>query len=122
MAPNRAIRETYTYRRTAGAQETALTRFYGLPKAHKKGAPRRSIVSLEGTPTYELYKWLFWRLKFLSTDLETMGTSSILTGGLAVKALVPLLRSKYDEMKNLLDHAQILQVLSIGLRTYLTFD
>nr|VZI15308.1 unnamed protein product [Spirometra erinaceieuropaei] len=45
-------------------QETALAQFYGLPKVHKEGAPLRPIVSLKGTPTYGLAKWLFQRLNF----------------------------------------------------------
>nr|VZI19594.1 unnamed protein product [Spirometra erinaceieuropaei] len=32
----------------------ALARFYDLPKVHKVGAPFRPIVSLKGTPTYEV--------------------------------------------------------------------
>nr|VZI39450.1 unnamed protein product [Spirometra erinaceieuropaei] len=58
-------------RRMARAQETALARFYGLPKAQKEGAPLRPIVSLKGTPTYGLAKWLFQRLKFLTSDSNT---------------------------------------------------
>nr|VZI14320.1 unnamed protein product [Spirometra erinaceieuropaei] len=44
--------------RTARPQDTALARFYGLPKVHKDGAPLRPIVSLKGTPTYGLAKFL----------------------------------------------------------------
>ncbi|BHF68726.1 hypothetical protein SprV_0301176500 [Sparganum proliferum] len=33
-------------RRMVGPQDTALARFYGLPKVHKDGAPLRPIVSL----------------------------------------------------------------------------
>nr|VZI33980.1 unnamed protein product [Spirometra erinaceieuropaei] len=43
-------------RRKARAQETALARFYGLPKVHKEGASLRPIVTLKGTPTYGLAK------------------------------------------------------------------
>nr|VZI27385.1 unnamed protein product [Spirometra erinaceieuropaei] len=50
---------TLTDRSLARAQETALARFYGLPKVHKEGAPLPPIVSLKGTPTYGLAKWLF---------------------------------------------------------------
>ncbi|BHF78129.1 hypothetical protein SprV_0602124000 [Sparganum proliferum] len=63
-------------RRMARAQGTALARFYGLPKVHKEGAPLRPIVSLQGTPTYGLAKWLFRRLKFLTSDLNTTVSSS----------------------------------------------
>ncbi|BHF77092.1 hypothetical protein SprV_0502019400 [Sparganum proliferum] len=65
-----------TDRRLASAQETALVRFYGLPKVRKKGAPLRPIVSLKGTPTYGLAKWLFRRLKFLTADSDTTVCSS----------------------------------------------
>ncbi|BHF78746.1 hypothetical protein SprV_0602186100 [Sparganum proliferum] len=42
---------TPTDRRMARPQDTALARFYGLPKVHKDGAPLRPIVSLKETPT-----------------------------------------------------------------------
>nr|VZI12392.1 unnamed protein product [Spirometra erinaceieuropaei] len=45
-------------RRMARVLETALARFYGLPKVHKEGAPLQPIVSLKGTPTYGLAKCL----------------------------------------------------------------
>nr|VZI41635.1 unnamed protein product [Spirometra erinaceieuropaei] len=67
---------TATDRRMARAQETALARFYGLPKVHKEGAPLRLIVSLKGTPTYGLARWLFRRLKFLTADSDTTVCSS----------------------------------------------
>nr|VZI26222.1 unnamed protein product [Spirometra erinaceieuropaei] len=38
---------TPTDRRMARPQDTALVRFYGLPKVHKDGAPLRPIVSLK---------------------------------------------------------------------------
>nr|VZI45881.1 unnamed protein product [Spirometra erinaceieuropaei] len=56
--------------------EKALARFYGLPKVHKDGAPLRSIVSLKGTPTCGLAKWLFRRLKFLTAESDTTVSSS----------------------------------------------
>ncbi|BHF83043.1 hypothetical protein SprV_0802618400 [Sparganum proliferum] len=42
---------TPTDRRMARAHETALARFYGLPKVHKESAPLRPIVLLKGIPT-----------------------------------------------------------------------
>ncbi|BHF74583.1 hypothetical protein SprV_0501766900 [Sparganum proliferum] len=130
-------------RRMARAQETALARFYGLPKVHKEGAPLRPIASLKGTPTYGLAKWLFRRLKFLTSDSSTIVSSStqfleklkgvsllpsdvmvsfnvtsIFTSilqDLAVETIELLLREKYDETENRLGHAQIIQ-------TYITFD
>ncbi|BHF79602.1 hypothetical protein SprV_0702272300 [Sparganum proliferum] len=98
-------------RRMARAQETALARFYGLPKVHKEGAPLRPIVSLKGTPTYGLAKWLFQRLKFLTSDSNTTVSSSTqflekLKGDLAVETIELLLREKYDETENRLGHAR----------------
>ncbi|BHF70558.1 hypothetical protein SprV_0301361000 [Sparganum proliferum] len=57
-------------RRMTRAQVMALARFYGFPKVHKEGDPLRPIVLLKGTPTYGLTKWLFRRLKFL-TSIQT---------------------------------------------------
>ncbi|BHF58749.1 hypothetical protein SprV_0100170400 [Sparganum proliferum] len=111
-------------RRMARAQETALARLYCLPK---------------GAPTYILAKWLFRRLKFLTSDsnttvnsstqlLEKLKAVSLLPSGvmvsfdvtslstsipqdLAVETIEPLLREKYDETENYLGHAQINQLL-----------
>nr|VZI29939.1 unnamed protein product [Spirometra erinaceieuropaei] len=118
---------TPTDRRTARPQDTALARFYGLPKVHKDGAPLRPIVSLKGTPTYGLAKWLFRRLKFLTAETDTTISSSArflekLKGDLAIETIELLLQSKYDETENRLGHAQILQLLKLCLRTYFTFD
>ncbi|BHF72400.1 hypothetical protein SprV_0401546500 [Sparganum proliferum] len=67
---------TPTDRRMVRPQDTALARFYGLPKVHKDGAPIRTIVSLKGTPTYGLAKWLFRCLKFLTAESDTTVSSS----------------------------------------------
>nr|VZI11412.1 unnamed protein product [Spirometra erinaceieuropaei] len=67
---------TPTDRRMARPQDTALARFYGLPKVHKDGAPLRPIVSLNCTPTYGLAKWLFRRLKLLTAESDTTVSSS----------------------------------------------
>ncbi|VDK84985.1 unnamed protein product [Dibothriocephalus latus] len=58
-------------RRMEKAQETALARFYGLPKVYKEGPPLRPIVSFKRTTNYGLAKWLFRRLKFLTADSDT---------------------------------------------------
>nr|VZI50347.1 unnamed protein product [Spirometra erinaceieuropaei] len=118
---------TQTDRRMARAQETAWARFYGLPKVHKEGAPLWPIVSLKGTPTYGLAKWLFRHLKFLTADSVTIVCSPTqylenLKGDLAIKTVELLLRSKYNEMENRLGHAQVLQLLKFCLRTYIKFD
>nr|VZH99037.1 unnamed protein product [Spirometra erinaceieuropaei] len=137
-------------RRTARPQETTLARFYGLPKVHKEGASLRPIASLNGTPTYELAKWLFQRLQFLTSDSNTRVSSSkqfleklkgvnplpsdfmvsidvtslstSIPHALAVKITELLLREKYDETENRPGHTQIIQLLKLCLRTYFTFD
>nr|VZI51679.1 unnamed protein product [Spirometra erinaceieuropaei] len=111
----------------ARAQETALARFYGLPKVHKEGAPLRPIVSLKGTPTSGLARWLFRRLKFLTADSDTTVCSSMqflekLKGDLAIETVQLLLRNKYDKTENRLAHAQDFELLKFCLRTYFTFD
>nr|VZI42181.1 unnamed protein product [Spirometra erinaceieuropaei] len=131
-------------------QDTALARFYGLPKAHRDGAPLRPIVSLKGTPMYGLAKWLFRRFKFLTAESDTTVSSSAqflekLTGvslhpnevmvsfdvtslftsipqDLAIETIELLLQSKYDETENRLGRAQVLQLLKFCLRTHFTFD
>ncbi|BHF79964.1 hypothetical protein SprV_0702308800 [Sparganum proliferum] len=118
---------TPTDRRMARPQDTALARFYGLPKVHKDGAPLRPIVSLKGTPTYGLAKWLFRRLKFLTAESDTTVSSSAQflekpKGDLAIETIELLLQSKYDETENRLGRAQVLQLLKFCLRTYFTFD
>ncbi|BHF66409.1 hypothetical protein SprV_0200942600 [Sparganum proliferum] len=111
----------------ARPQDTALARFYGLPKAHNDGVPLRPIVSLKGTPKYGLAKWLFRRLKFLTAESDTTVSSSAqflekLKGDLEIKTIELLRQSKYDETENRLGHAQVLQLLKFCLRMYFTFD
>ncbi|BHF75021.1 hypothetical protein SprV_0501811400 [Sparganum proliferum] len=134
----------------ARPQDTALARFYGLPKVHKHSAPLRPIVSLKGTPTYGLAKWLFRRLKFLIAKSGTTVSSSaqfleklkgvslhpnevmvsfdvtslftFIPQDLAIETIELLLQRKYDETENRLGHAQILHLLKLCLRTYFTFD
>ncbi|BHF75593.1 hypothetical protein SprV_0501868900 [Sparganum proliferum] len=118
---------TPTDGRMARPQDTALARFYGLPKVHKDGAPLRPIVRLKGTPKYGLAKWLFRRLKFLTAESDTTVSSSAqflekLKGDLAIETIELLLQSKYDETENRLGRAQVLQLLKFCLRTYFTFD
>nr|VZI31770.1 unnamed protein product [Spirometra erinaceieuropaei] len=118
---------TPTDRRMARPQDTALARFYGIPKVHKDGAPLRPIVSIKGTPTYGLAKWLFRRLKFLAVESDTTVPSSAqflekLKGDLAIEAIELLLRSKYNETENRLEQAQVLHYLKLRLKMYFTFD
>ncbi|BHF70098.1 hypothetical protein SprV_0301314800 [Sparganum proliferum] len=96
-------------------------------RVHKDGAPLRPIVSLKGTPTYGLAKWLFRRLKFLTAESDTTVSSSAqflekLKGDLAIETIELLLQSKYDETENRLGHSQVLQLLKLCLRTYFTID
>ena len=46
-----------TYHKVRPSDATTA-RFYGLPKIHKSNTPLRPIVSLPGSPTYELSKYL----------------------------------------------------------------
>ncbi|BHF61060.1 hypothetical protein SprV_0100403100 [Sparganum proliferum] len=131
------------------SQETALARFYGFQKVHKEGAPLEPIVSLKGTQTHGLAKWLFRRLKFHTTDsnttvssstqfLEKLKGASLLPGDvivsfdvtslftsipqdLVVETIELLLREKYDETENRLGHTQIIQLLKFCVKTYFTF-
>ncbi|BHF63329.1 hypothetical protein SprV_0200632100 [Sparganum proliferum] len=141
---------TPTNRRMARTQETALARFYGLPKVPKDGAPLRPIVSLKGTLTYGLAKWLFRRLKFLTAASDTTvysstqflkklkgvsllpnevmvsfhGTSlfTSISQDLTIETVELLLRNKYYETENRLGHVQVLQLPQFCLKTYFTFD
>nr|VZI51535.1 unnamed protein product [Spirometra erinaceieuropaei] len=127
---------TRTDRRMARPQDTALARFYGLPKVQKDGAPLRPIVSLKGTPTYGLAKRLFRRLNFLTAESDTTVSSSAqflqklkglsihpnevmvsfdvtslftsIPQDLAIETIELLLQSKYDETENRLGHVQVL--------------
>ncbi|BHF74079.1 hypothetical protein SprV_0401716300 [Sparganum proliferum] len=57
--------------------DAAMARFYELPKIHKDGAPLRPIVSLRGTPTFNLAKWMFRRLNCLTSGSDTTVRSSV---------------------------------------------
>ncbi|BHF59105.1 hypothetical protein SprV_0100206000 [Sparganum proliferum] len=126
------------------------TDYLQKPKVHKDGTPLRPIVSLKGTPTYGLAKWLFRRLKFLTAESDTTVSSSAqfleklkglslhpnevmvsfdvtslftsIPQDLAIETIELLLQSKYDETENRLGRAQVLQLLKFCLSTYFTFD
>ncbi|BHF78322.1 hypothetical protein SprV_0602143500 [Sparganum proliferum] len=53
------------------ATDTALARFYGLPKIPKANVPLRPIVALKGSPTYNLAKCMYSKLKFLQGNSTT---------------------------------------------------
>nr|VZI15782.1 unnamed protein product [Spirometra erinaceieuropaei] len=137
-------------RRMARPRDTALARLYGLPKVHKEGAPLWPIVLLKGTPTNGMTKWLFRRLTFLTTEsgttvssppqfLEKLKAISLhlneimvsfdvtspftsLPQDLTIETIELLFREEYNETKNRLRHAQVLQLLKLCSRTYFTFD
>nr|VZI19578.1 unnamed protein product [Spirometra erinaceieuropaei] len=137
-------------RRMARALETALARFYILPKVNKEGTPLRPIVSLKGTSTYGLAKRLFQRLKNLTSDSNTIVTSStqfleklkgvsLLSSDVMVsfdvtslitsiphdqtfETIEQLLREKNDGRENRLGNAQIPQLLKFCRDTYFSFD
>ncbi|VDN15018.1 unnamed protein product [Dibothriocephalus latus] len=88
----------------------ALFRFSGHPKVHKEGASLRPFVSLKGTPTYGLAKWLFRRLNFLTADSANTD--------LTIENVGLLLRSKYDELEKRLGHNLVLQRLKSRPRDY----
>ncbi|BHF76782.1 hypothetical protein SprV_0501988100 [Sparganum proliferum] len=109
----------------AKATDTAMARFYGLPRIHKPGVPLRPIVSLRGTLTFGLSKWLYQRHCFLIKDstwtvksaeefltrirhhrveadevMVSVDVVSLFTSippDLAIDTLDGLLREKYDE-------------------------
>lgn len=43
--------------------DPVIAKAYGRPKIHKDGVPLRPIISLIGSPTYKLAKWLYQFLK-----------------------------------------------------------
>nr|VZH99566.1 unnamed protein product [Spirometra erinaceieuropaei] len=130
-------------------KDSAIARLYGLPKVHKPGTPLRPIVSLRGTPTFGLAKWLFQRLKFLTQGSETSVHSaerfieklqgirltdevmvsfdviSLFTSipqHLAVETLQTLLEEQYDETDKKLKIKHLIDLLKHCLKTFFTFN
>ncbi|BHF62108.1 hypothetical protein SprV_0100508900 [Sparganum proliferum] len=134
----------------AKATDAAMARFYGLPKVHKPGVPLRPIVSLRGTPTFGLSKWLYQRLCFLTKDSEwtvksaeeflsrikrlevkadevmvSFDVISLFTSippALAVDTIDGFLREKYDETDQQLKRVHIIQLLELCLKAFFTFN
>nr|VZH99624.1 unnamed protein product [Spirometra erinaceieuropaei] len=134
----------------AKASDTAMTRFYGLPKVHKQGVPLHPIVSLRGTPTFGLSKWLYQRLCFLTKNSEwtvkpaeefltrikhleveadevmvSFDVISLFTSippALAIDTIDGFLREKYDETDQQLKRAHIIELLELCLKTFFTFN
>ncbi|VDP45949.1 unnamed protein product [Schistosoma mattheei] len=48
---------------------SVLPNLYGLPKIHKHNNPLRPILSMRGSPTHELAKWLVKLLNPIHTKL-----------------------------------------------------
>ncbi|BHF84794.1 hypothetical protein SprV_0902794600 [Sparganum proliferum] len=129
--------------------DTATARFYGLPKVHKANVPLRPIVSLRGTRTYGLAKWVFCRLKFLAEGSPTTAASakqlierikhlklepdesmvsfdvvSLFTSipqQLAKDVVDQLLAERYKERDKPLKSEHLLELLRYCLKTYFTF-
>ena len=61
--------------------DASTAKFYGLPKIHKENIPLRPIVSLPGSPTYELSKYLAMILQpLVKTSPHTINnTNAFLT-------------------------------------------
>nr|VZI00971.1 unnamed protein product [Spirometra erinaceieuropaei] len=134
----------------AKASDTAMAHFYGLPKVHKQGVPLRPIVSLRGTPTFGLSKWLYQRLCFLTKDSEwtvksaeefltrikhleveadevmvSFDVISLFTSippALAIDTIDGFFREKYDETDQQLKRAHIIELLELCLKTFFTFN
>nr|VZI22443.1 unnamed protein product [Spirometra erinaceieuropaei] len=120
--------------------DSAMARFYGLPKVHKPGAPLRPIVSLRGTPTFNLAKWLFRRLNCLTSGSYTTVRSAVyslerlqglhltadevmvsfdgtslftsIPQSLAIGTVGDLLESQYDNEINRLRRGHLIQMLN----------
>ncbi|BHF60297.1 hypothetical protein SprV_0100326100 [Sparganum proliferum] len=135
---------------TAKSADAAMARFYGLPKVHKPGVPLRPIVSLRGTPTFGLPKWLYQRFRFLTEDSEWMVKSaeqflgsirhleiesdemmvsfdvvSLFTSiptDLTINTIDELLQEKYDETDQRPKRTHVIELLELCLRTFFTFN
>jgi hypothetical protein len=130
--------------------DSAMARFYGLPKIHKEGNPLRPIVSYNGSPTYGLAKWLYKHLKHLTKDSDysinssgefltklnnikleadesmiSFDVSSLFTSiprDLAIETMGILLADKFTEKENTPKIADFLELIKFCLTTYFTND
>ncbi|BHF62151.1 hypothetical protein SprV_0100513200 [Sparganum proliferum] len=130
--------------------DTALARFYGLPKIHKPNVPLRPIVALKGSPTYNLSKWMARKLNFLregsrtsinpasqfladirgkvvrpdqimvSFDVVSLFTS--IPPDLARDVLRKRLEENYDETNGPLKIDHLLQLFAFCQQTFFTFN
>nr|VZI38289.1 unnamed protein product [Spirometra erinaceieuropaei] len=130
--------------------DTALARFYGLPKIHKPNIPLRPIVALKGSPTYNLTKWMSRKLNFpqegsvtsvnsasqfladirgktirhdqimVSFDAVLLFTS--IPADLTRDVLRKRLEEKYDETTGSLKIQHLMQLFAFCQLTFFTFD
>nr|VZI20302.1 unnamed protein product [Spirometra erinaceieuropaei] len=131
------------------ATDTALARFYGLPKIHKANVPLRPIVALKGSPTYNLAKWMYSNLKFLqgssttsvrsasqflidlrgrriqsdeimvSFDVTSLFTS--IPPNVVREVLRKRLEEAYDEIQNALKIEHLMRLFEFCQQTFFTF-
>ncbi|BHF77865.1 hypothetical protein SprV_0602097500 [Sparganum proliferum] len=130
--------------------DAAMERFYELPKIHKDGAPLRPIVSLPGTPTFNLVKRMFRRLNCLALVSEStvrsfvhflerlnglqidtvevmmsFDVTSLFTStpkDLTVETDSDLFDNQYPEASNIPKRGHLVQLLKYCLQTFFTFE
>nr|VZI01334.1 unnamed protein product [Spirometra erinaceieuropaei] len=130
--------------------DTTLARFYGLPKIHTPDVPLRPIVALNGSPTYNLSKWMARKLNFpregsrtsinsasqfladirgkvvrpeqimMSFDVVSLFTS--IPPDLARDVLRKRLEENYDETNKPLKIDHLLQLFAFCQQTFFTFN
>ncbi|BHF74014.1 hypothetical protein SprV_0401709800 [Sparganum proliferum] len=137
-------------RLTIKPKDAAPARFCGLPKVHKHGLTLRPVVSLRDTPAYNLAKWLFRKLRSLTSNAATTVCSAAqflerlkgiglsedkvmvsfdvtalfisIPQCLAVKTVSQLLECKYDEIDENVKQTHLIQLLKFCLKTFLIFE
>nr|VZI42268.1 unnamed protein product [Spirometra erinaceieuropaei] len=104
----------------AKASDTAMARFYGLPKVHKQGDSEWTVKSAEEFLT---------RIKHLEVEADEVMVSfdviSLFTSippVLAIDTIDGFLREKYDETDQHLKRAHIIELLELCLKTFFTFN
>ncbi|BHF61297.1 hypothetical protein SprV_0100427000 [Sparganum proliferum] len=130
--------------------DAAMVSFYGLPKIHKDGASLRPIVSLRGTSTFNLAKWMSRRLSCLTSGPDTtlrsfvhflerlkglqintdevmvsFDSTSLFTSipnDLAVETVSDPLHNQYTEANNTHKRGHLVQLLKYCLQTFFTFE
>ncbi|BHF61230.1 hypothetical protein SprV_0100420300 [Sparganum proliferum] len=131
------------------ATDTAVARFYGLPKIHEANVPLRPIVALKGSSTYNLAKWMYSKLKFLEGNSNTSVRSASqflidlrgrriqsdeimvsfdvtsLSISIPPKVIRKVLRKRleetYDETQNALKIENLMRLFEFCQQTFFTF-